>query len=109
MSKDIKVALKEIRSCLDDHQYVEAMKKCQKLLKMDKKNYMGLIMLGAAMKDIDEYKSQAPLAYKKAIEVQPDNPLAWRGLVKFYEGQPGNVETWRELVPAYCKLLKLDR
>ncbi|XP_057320439.1 SKI3 subunit of superkiller complex protein [Microplitis mediator] len=108
MSKDIKVALKEIRSCLDDHQYVEAMKKCQKLLKMDKKNYMGLILLGAAMKDIDEYKSQAPLAYRKAIDVQPDNPLAWRGLVKFYEGQPGNVETWRELVPAYCKLLKFE-
>ncbi|CAD6233381.1 GSCOCG00007165001-RA-CDS [Cotesia congregata] len=108
MSKEAKIALKEIRSCLDEHQYVEAMKKCQKLLKTDKKNYMALILLGAAMKDIDQYKSQAPLAYRKAIDLQPDNPLAWRGLVKFYEGQPGNVETWRELVPAYCKLLKLD-
>ncbi|KAK0096871.1 hypothetical protein PV326_004037 [Microctonus aethiopoides] len=108
MSKDSKSVLKEARSLLNECKYVEAMQKCQKLLKENKTNYTALVLLGAAMHSIDEYKSQSPLAYKKAIALQPNNPLAWRGIVAFYESGPCNHDTWLELIPAYCKLMQLE-
>ncbi|XP_034950354.1 tetratricopeptide repeat protein 37 [Chelonus insularis] len=108
MPSDTKQMLKEAKINLRDKQPMEAMKKCQTILKSDKQNYMALVLLGVAMKEIDDHKSRAPAAFKKAIELQPDNPLAWKGIVSYYELQSDNNEMQNELIPAYCKLLECD-
>ncbi|XP_015592231.1 tetratricopeptide repeat protein 37 [Cephus cinctus] len=108
MSKEIKATLKEARELLKQKEYKETVKKCKKVLKEDKSNYVALVLLGAAMQEIDEVRSQAPLAMKKAIDTQPNNPLAWQGLIAFYEREPDIETTWIELIPAYCKLLQIN-
>ncbi|XP_043287531.1 tetratricopeptide repeat protein 37 [Venturia canescens] len=105
---DVKAALKEARNHLREHRYVDAMKQCQKILKDGKDNYTALIILAAALREIEEHKAQTPVALKKAIDLNPNNPLAWQGLISFYEKEPDNVTAWTWLVPAYCKLLQLD-
>ncbi|XP_011301228.1 tetratricopeptide repeat protein 37 [Fopius arisanus] len=109
MSKESKTALKEVKTLIKEGQHSEALKICQKLLRQDKTNYQALLGLARAMWGLDEYQSQVPLALKRAIELQPDNPLAHQGLVAYYEKQPERRETWSELLPTYCKLLQVDR
>ncbi|GAB1861709.1 Tetratricopeptide repeat protein 37 [Camponotus japonicus] len=108
MSDDIKVLLKEARESFKQNEYLETMKKCKKILKKDKNNYMALILLARAMQEIEEFKLQVVLVLQKAVEVQPNNPLAWQGLVAYYEKVPQDNDNWRKLASAYCKLLQLD-
>lgn len=109
MSDDIKVLLKEARETFKQNEYLETMKKCKKILKKDKNNYMALILLARAMQEIEEFKSQVALVLQKAVEIQPNNPLAWQGLVAYYEKVSQNNDNWGKLALAYCKLLQLDR
>lgn len=109
MSDDVKVLLKEARESFKQNEYVETMKKCKKVLKKDKNNYTALVLLARAMQEVEEFKSQVVLVLQKATEVQPNNPLAWQGLVAHYEKVSQDNEDWEKLAMAYCKLLKLDR
>lgn len=109
MSDDVKVLLKEARESFKQNEYLEAMKKCKKVLKKDKGNYAALILLARSMQEVEEFKSQVSLALQKAVEVQPTNPLAWQGLAAYYEKAPQNHDNWEKLALAYCKLLQLDR
>ena len=109
MTKDIKTALKEARELLKQKEYSIAIKICKKILKEDKNNYNALVLIGAAMREVEVLKSQAPISLKKAVEIQPDNPLAWHGLLVYYEGEPDHTETWTELITIYNKVLQLER
>lgn len=109
MSDDVKVLLREARESFKQNEYLETMKKCKKILKKDKSNYIALVLLARAMQEVVEFKSQVALVLQKATEVQPDNPIAWQGLVTHYEKTSQNNEDWGKLAIAYCKLLKLDR
>ena len=97
------------RELFEQNQFTDSIKVCKKILKEENRNYGALVLLGAAMREVETLKSQTPVPLKKAIEVQPDNPVAWRGLVAFYEKEKKEPQVWEELVPAYCKLLKLER
>ncbi|XP_072746078.1 superkiller complex protein 3 isoform X2 [Anoplolepis gracilipes] len=108
MSDDIKILLKEARESFKQDEYLETMKKCKKILKKDKNNYTALVLLARAMQEIEEFKSQVPMVLQKAVEIQPNNPLAWQGLVVHYEKVPQDHENWGKLALAYCKLLQLD-
>ena len=109
MAKDNKTVLKEARELLKQKEFNTAIKLCKKVLKEDKRNYNALVLMGAAMREVEILKSQVPNSLKKAVDIQPDNPLAWRGLLAYYEEQPDNIETWNELIPVYNKLLQLER
>lgn len=109
MTKDVKALLKQAKEHLKEKEYVIAVKACKKILKEEKGNYNALVLMAAAMREVEEYKLQVPNTLKKAVHVQPDNPLAWHGLLVYYESQPDNADIWIELVPIYCKILQLDR
>lgn len=109
MSDDVKILLKEARESFKQNEYLEVMKKCKKILKKDKHNYAALLLLARSMQEIEEFESQVPFILQKAIEVQPNNPLAWQGLVAHYEKAPQDQDNWEKLAPAYCKLLQLNR
>lgn len=108
MSTESKAAVKEIRELLKRNEHTEAVKRCKKLLKKEKNNYKALILLGAAMREVEEFKSQTPLAFQKAIDIQPDNPLAWQGLVAYYEKElESDYNVQNQLIKGYCKLIEL--
>lgn len=106
---DIKTAIKQARDLFKGKEYLSAIKICKKILKEDKRNYNALVLMAAAMREIDDCKKQVSTQLKKAIDVQPDNPLAWQGLMAYYEDQPDTADTWTELIPVYIKLLQVDR
>lgn len=109
MSTENKMALKEIRELLKQNEYTEAIKKCKKLLKVEKNNYKALVLLGAAMREVEEFKFRTPLAFQKAIDIQPDNSLAWQGLVSYYEKElENNCDMLSPLIKGYCKLIELE-
>ncbi|XP_014213900.1 tetratricopeptide repeat protein 37-like [Copidosoma floridanum] len=108
MSKDVKATLKEAKELLKQKEFSAAIKICKKVLKEEKRNYNALVLMGAAMREVETMKSQAPVQLKKAIDIQPDNPLAWHGLLVHYEEQEDNAEALVELVHVYNKLLQLE-
>ncbi|NP_001153421.1 tetratricopeptide repeat domain 37 isoform X1 [Nasonia vitripennis] len=109
MSKDTKTILKEARELLKQKEFNTTIKICKKVLKEDKRNYNALVLMGAAMREVKELKSQVPKTLKKATDIQPDNPLAWHGLLVHYEGEPNSIEICAELIPVYNKLLQLEK
>lgn len=108
MPNEVKALLKEARELFKQQEYLEAMKKCKRVLKNDKNNYAALVLLAAAMQEIKEFALQAEMVLQKAGEIQPSNPLAWHGLVAHYEKEPESNNNQRKLAITYCKLLQLD-
>lgn len=108
MSDEIKITLKEARAAFKENKYLDVIKKCKKILKKDQCNYGALMLLAAAMKEIDEYKSQVPLILQKGIQIQADNPLAWHGLITYYEKNLDDNDCYNKLILAYCKLLQIE-
>ncbi|XP_013195923.1 superkiller complex protein 3 [Amyelois transitella] len=100
---DIKALLKEARKLVSEENFKEAQECCKNILRKDKQNYMGLVLLGKALQDTD----QAPLAYQKAIASKPDQLLAWQGLANYYEKKDGaNMKI--KLFSIYNEMLKLS-
>lgn len=99
---DIKALLKEARKFIDDKKYKEAQECCKDILRKDKQNYFGLVLLGKSLQDSD----QAPLAYQKAIASKRDNPLAWQGLAHYYESKEDD-ESKCKLINIYDEMLYL--
>lgn len=108
MSKDAKKVLKDARELLNKKEYNLVIKICKKVLKEDKRNYNALVLMAAAMREVPDSKIQVPNSLKKAIDIQPDNPVAWHGLLAYYGEQPDN-EYLNELIPVYNKLLQLEK
>lgn len=103
MSDETKTVLKEAREAYKENRYADVMKKCKRILKKDQNNYNALVLLAAAMKEIEEYMSQVPVILQKAIQIQENNPLAWQGLAFYYEKSLENDK----LLFVYSKLLHL--
>ncbi|XP_028161897.1 tetratricopeptide repeat protein 37 [Ostrinia furnacalis] len=100
---DIKTLLKEARKFIDEKKFSEAQECCKNILRKDKQNYFGLVLLGKSLEDSD----QAPLAYQKAIASKADHPLAWQGLANYYERK--EEQSFKlKLFPIYKEMLKLN-
>lgn len=100
---DIKQLLKEARKHIDEKNYKDAQECCKNLLRKDKQNYFGLVLLGKSFQDSD----QACLAYQKAIACKPSHPLAWLGLASYYEAHDDQIMNVK-LLPVYVEILKLQ-
>ncbi|XP_054721060.1 tetratricopeptide repeat protein 37-like [Uloborus diversus] len=104
-AKEIKSLLKQARECLKEKDYKAALKHCKTVLKTDKNNYNAWVFVGAAAQELDE-PEQGEAAFRKAIEISPDQLLAWQGLCSFYEKQE-KEEHNEELLSVYEKLIDL--
>ncbi|CAD7078460.1 unnamed protein product [Hermetia illucens] len=96
-SKSVKNALKEAREFIKNKDFKQAIEKCQAVIKEDPKNYMGLVLMGAAYQDTD--KKEAASSLRKAVNCGVDPTLALQGLA--------NCADVEELPEIYRKLLKL--
>lgn len=102
---EVRAALKSAREALSAKDYKEALKQCKAVLKLDKANYNAWIFAGVATSNSEQYP-QAEQAYRKAIEADSNNPLAWKGLGELYvktkEKEPA------KLVEVHSKLVELS-
>ncbi|KAK3606262.1 hypothetical protein CHS0354_037938 [Potamilus streckersoni] len=103
--KEIRNTLKNAREAIRQKEFKEALKHCKTILSHDKDNYMALVLVGVAAEGL-EGSDKAVNAYKRAIEIDEKQILAWQGLCSFYEKNliPANEE---ELLKAYDKLIEL--
>ncbi|KAL3865870.1 hypothetical protein ACJMK2_043219 [Sinanodonta woodiana] len=103
--KDIRNTLKSAREAIRQKEFKEALKHCKAILSYEKDNYMALVLVGVAAEGLDE-SDKAVKAYRRAIETDEKQILAWQGLCSFYEKNliPANEE---ELLKTYDKLIEL--
>ncbi|XP_055938713.1 SKI3 subunit of superkiller complex protein-like [Argiope bruennichi] len=104
-AKEIKSSLKQAREAIKEKDFKAALKYCKSVLKSDKNNYNAWVFVGAAAQEIDQ-PEQAEAAFKRAIEISPDQLLAWQGLCSFYEKHE-TKENIPELCSVYLKLLEM--
>ncbi|GAB5589005.1 Superkiller protein 3 [Umbelopsis nana] len=95
-----KANLKNAREALGAKKFDEAIKFCRRVLDWESQNYNAYVFLGVAHNGLDQI-DDAEAAYKKAIEINPEQLLAWQGLVSFYEKR----EQWSKLADTLESLL----
>lgn len=104
-SKEVKTALKSAREAIKNKEFKEALKHCKAVLKLEKNNYNAWVFIGLAASELEQ-PDQAQTAYKKAVELEPGQLLAWQGLANLYE----KTDQWDfkvELPNVYQKLVEL--
>lgn len=104
-SKEVKSALKSARDAIKNKEYKEALKHCKAVLKSEKNNYNAWVFIGLSATELEQ-PDQAQMAYRKAVELEPEQLLAWQGLANLYE----KVDQWdfkTELPSVYQKLVEL--
>ncbi|XP_023800448.1 tetratricopeptide repeat protein 37 isoform X2 [Cyanistes caeruleus] len=104
-NKEVKAALKSARDAIRNKEYKEALKHCKAVLKQEKNNYNAWVFIGLAAAELEQ-PDQAKGAYKKAIELEPNQLLAWQGLANLYE-KPSQIDVKGDLADVYQKLLEL--
>ncbi|XP_068279219.1 superkiller complex protein 3 isoform X2 [Nyctibius grandis] len=104
-NKEVKAALKSAREAIRNKEYKEALKHCKAVLKQEKNNYNAWVFIGLAAAELEQ-PDQAKGAYKKAIELEPNQLLAWQGLANLYE-KPNQTDVKGDLADVYQKLLEL--
>lgn len=104
-NKEVKAALKSAREAIRNKEYKEALKHCKAVLKQEKNNYNAWVFIGLAAAELEQ-PDQAKGAYKKAIELEPNQLLAWQGLANLYE-KSNQTDVKGDLADVYKKLLEL--
>ena len=67
---------------------------------------MAMVFLGLSLQEIGPIE-HTPKAFQKAIDLCPSNPLAWQGLINYYEKQETN-EVKTELIKSLISYLKIE-
>ncbi|NXN17882.1 TTC37 protein, partial [Indicator maculatus] len=104
-NKEVKAALKSAREAIRNKDYKEALKHCKAVLKQEKNNYNAWVFIGLSAAELEQ-PDQAKGAYKKAIEYEPNQLLAWQGLANLYE-KSNQADVKGDLAEVYQKLLEL--
>ncbi|XP_076315267.1 tetratricopeptide repeat protein 37 [Tachypleus tridentatus] len=104
-AKEVKMLLKQAREAIRDKDFKSALKHCKTVLKLDKNNYHAWVFIGAAAEEMGEVE-QTLAAFNKAIDISPDQVLAWQGLCNFYE-KHYNDDNRKALENVYKKLKEL--
>ncbi|KAF8739668.1 Tetratricopeptide repeat, partial [Rhizoctonia solani] len=84
MSSVIKAKLKASREAINNKDWKTAQRTAEDVLSYDAANYNGNVFLGLASFELNEI-DKSEQAYRKAIDIQPDQLLAWRGIEKIQE------------------------
>ncbi|KAJ7251764.1 TPR-like protein [Mycena haematopus] len=98
----VKAKLKAARDALGKKQYAAAKDAAEQALAFDPGNYNANVFIGLALLELGDF-GQSEQAYRRAIDANPDQLLAWQGLSKFYE----RAEQWDKYVETLRRLLDL--
>ncbi|KAJ3501664.1 hypothetical protein NLJ89_g9238 [Agrocybe chaxingu] len=94
--------LKAAREALSKKDYANAKKHASQVLDFEPDNYNGHVFLGLALLELGE-NDESEQIYRKAIELNPTQPLAWQGITSFYE-RTGN---WEKQADASIQLMNV--
>ncbi|KAL0979784.1 hypothetical protein UPYG_G00189630 [Umbra pygmaea] len=104
-NKEVKSALKNARDAIKNKEFKEALKHCKAVLKLEKNNYNAWVFIGVAASELEQ-PDQAQTAYRKALELEPEQLLAWQGLANLYE--KSEITDYKVQLPkVYEKLIEL--
>ncbi|KAG9127255.1 Superkiller protein 3 [Ceratobasidium sp. 392] len=92
MAAIVKTKLKASREAINKQEFAAALKAAEEVLTYDASNYLGNVLLGRAAFELSELE-KSEQAYRKAIDLQPDQLLAWQGIEKLQE----KTERWDDL------------
>ncbi|XP_043250095.1 tetratricopeptide repeat protein 37 [Colletes gigas] len=108
MSDKANTILKEAYKLYKQNEYTNVITKCKKIIKEDGNNYKAFMLLAASMNKIEEFQFKVPEILERAIKIEPDNLIAWKYLVQYYEQHSSNIDNYSNLMLAYCKVLQFD-
>ncbi|XP_053375489.1 tetratricopeptide repeat protein 37-like [Mercenaria mercenaria] len=103
-AKEIKTSLKHAREAIRKKEYKDALKHCKAVLSGDGNNYMALVLIAVAAEGLEQY-DQALKAYRRAVEADDSQMLAWQGLCSFYE-KNAKAEFVSDQIDVYLKMLE---
>ncbi|KAG7088368.1 hypothetical protein E1B28_012371 [Marasmius oreades] len=98
----VKTKLKDALEAIGKKDYITAKKAVLQVLDYEPDNYNANVFLGLASLELEEY-DQGEQAYKKAIDVKPEQLTAWQGISKFYERR----EDWDKYAGVLERLMNL--
>ncbi|OSD01253.1 TPR-like protein [Trametes coccinea BRFM310] len=102
MSAFVKGKLKAAREALSKQDNEKARDSALGVLEFEPDNYNANVFLGLAYLRLGELE-KSEQAYRKAIDLNPEQALAWQGIMQLYEKQ----ENWEEYVKTLRKIARL--
>ncbi|KIW15052.1 hypothetical protein PV08_07839 [Exophiala spinifera] len=81
-----KVLLKAIKASLDSGHFEKAAAQAEDVLSQDNKNHTALLFLGFAREKLNDLDA-AEKAIRKAADLKPQDPQAYKGLITLFEKQ----------------------
>ncbi|XP_060562268.1 superkiller complex protein 3-like [Ruditapes philippinarum] len=103
-AKEIKTLLKNAREAIRKKEFKEALKHCKAILSEDGNHFMALVLIAVAAEGLEQY-DQALKAYKRAIDSDDTQLLAWQGLCSFYE-KNASAEFVQDQIDAYLRMVE---
>ncbi|KAF9932323.1 Superkiller protein 3 [Linnemannia zychae] len=97
----VKTNLKNAREAIAAKKYDDALKWTERVLDSDSNHYMALVFSGLAYQNLGQ-ADKGETAFKRAISISPELPLAREGLINFYD----KLKKWDELIQALETMLE---
>ncbi|KAF7321489.1 Antiviral protein [Mycena kentingensis (nom. inval.)] len=98
----VKGKLKAARDAIGKKDFALAKNSAEQALAFDPTNYNANVFLGLALLELGEL-DESEIAYRRAIDANPEQLLAWQGLSKYYE----RTERWDKLAETTRRLLDI--
>ncbi|PCH43840.1 hypothetical protein WOLCODRAFT_138620 [Wolfiporia cocos MD-104 SS10] len=102
MSAFVRSKLKAARDAINKKDYEKARQSSLEVLEYEPDSFHANVFLGLAYLNLKETE-KSEQAYRKAISLSHEQPLAWQGLVQLYE-QLGDWTKYAESLDHLCKL-----
>ncbi|KAG6862290.1 hypothetical protein C0995_015987 [Termitomyces sp. Mi166 len=100
----VKSKLKAARDALGKKDYEAARSAASQVLDYETDNYNATVFLALSLLELGEHE-KSEQAYRRATTLNPENPLAWQGLSKYYEQR----EEWEKYADSLLHLIELYR
>ncbi|KAG6878535.1 hypothetical protein C0993_004433 [Termitomyces sp. T159_Od127] len=100
----VKSKLKAARDALGKKDYEAAREAASQVLDYETDNYNATVFLALSLLELGEHE-KSEQAYRRATGTNPENPLAWQGLSKYYERR----EEWDKYADTLLHLIELYR
>ncbi|OQS07200.1 hypothetical protein THRCLA_00795 [Thraustotheca clavata] len=92
----LKQLVAEAKAKLKDEAYEEAVRASTRALELDGLNFQALLCLGKSNFHLANVQSSID-AYKRAADIQPDAPFAWKGILEVYEKENDHLKMLQPL------------
>ncbi|KAG6908388.1 hypothetical protein DXG01_004817 [Tephrocybe rancida] len=97
-----KSKLKAAREALGKKDYATASDAASQVLDYEPDNYNATVFLALSLLELGQYE-KSEQAYVRATSLNPDNPLAWQGISKYYERK----EEWEKHAGSLLRLMEI--